>query len=137
MSSIRTLLVDDSPQFIEATIRFLSSVPNIEIVGTTLSGKEAIDKVTSLNPDLVLIDLAMPGMNGLETTRYIKSRPGAPQVIILTLHDNFEYRLASEAANADGFIAKSNLGVDLLPMIHGLFNGGQKAVEVDKKVQRN
>lgn len=122
MSSIRTLLVDDSPQFLEATKRFLSSDPHIEIVGSTLSGKEALEKIATLNPDLVLIDLAMPDMNGLETTRQIKALPGAPQVIILTLYDNQEYRTAGQAVQADGFIAKSELGANLLPLIHLLFD---------------
>lgn len=136
MSSIRTLLVDDSPQFLEAAMRFLSSDPHIEIVGSTLSGKEALEKVISLNPDLVLIDLAMPDMNGLETTRHIKSQPGAPQVIILTLYDNSEYRTASESVRADGFVAKSDFGADLLPLIHGLFEE-DKWPEKDKVAPNN
>jgi DNA-binding NarL/FixJ family response regulator len=60
-------------------------------------------------------------MNGLETTKQIKSEENPPRVIILTLHDNDEYRVASEAANADGFVAKSEFGVDLIPLIESLF----------------
>jgi DNA-binding NarL/FixJ family response regulator len=65
--------------------------------------------------------LAMPGINGLETTRRIKEETEAPRVIILTLHDNPEYRAASESVNADGFIAKSDFGAKLIPLIHQIF----------------
>ena len=121
MQAIRTLLVDDSSDFLDAAIRFLSSDPQIEIIGHSLKGTDAIQDVKRLNPDLVLMDLAMPGMNGLETTRQIKKMPNAPLVIILTLHDNYEYRMASEAVHADGFIPKSEFGVLLLPQIYSLF----------------
>jgi two-component system invasion response regulator UvrY len=118
---IRTLLVDDSPEFLEAATRFLSSDPNIEIIGVSLSGADALEKVESLDPDLILMDLAMPGVNGLEATRVIKKQPNSPQIIILTLHDNLEYRLASDAVGANGFIPKSEFGSELLPQIYSLF----------------
>lgn len=121
MTLIRTLLVDDSPEFLEAAGRFLSSDAHIQIVGLSLSGQQAIEQVNELNPDLVLIDLGMPGISGLETTQRIKSLSRAPRVIILTLHDNPEYRAASLAVQADGFVPKSEFGVQLLPLIHTLF----------------
>jgi len=121
MAFIRTLLVDDSSEFLEAASRFLSSDPQIEIVGATASGEEALQKVSLLNPDLVLMDLAMPGLNGLEATRQLKNQPDAPRVVLLTLHDNHEYRKASEDVQADGFVPKSEFGVKLLPLIHTLF----------------
>lgn len=121
MSPIRVLLVDDNPEFLDATTRFLSSDTWLEIIGQTLSGQEALERTNSLKPDLILMDLAMPKMNGLEVTRQIKALPNSPRVIILTLYDNAEYRLASQEVQADGFIAKSDLGVQLLSMIHSLF----------------
>ncbi|HEX7972893.1 MAG TPA: response regulator transcription factor [Anaerolineales bacterium] len=121
MSLIRTLLVDDSPDFLDAAAHFLSSDPQIEIVGVSLSGQEALDRLPGIDPDLVLMDLAMPDLSGLEATRRIKTQPNAPRVIILTLHDNQEYRRASQAAQADGFMTKSDVGVNLLPLIHSLF----------------
>ncbi len=123
MSPLRVLLVDDSHDFLESAARFLSAYPRLEIVGCALSGQHAWELVTRLRPDLVLMDLAMPGMNGLEATSQIKAQPGAPRVVILTLHDNAEYRMAAEAVRADGFIAKSDFGTQLLPLIHTLFDG--------------
>ena len=118
---IRVLLADDYPEFIEAAIRFLSVDPDIEMIGRAHSGEDALEQAISLQPDLVLLDLAMPALNGLEATRCIKAFVGAPQVIVLTLYDNPEYRTAAAAAGADGFIAKSELTTQLLPLIHYLF----------------
>ncbi len=123
MSPLRVLLVDDSHDFLESAARFLSEYPSLEIVGWTFSGRDARELVARLQPDLVLMDLTMPGMNGLEATRQIKALPGAPCVVILTLYDNHEYRSAAEAAGADGFVTKSELGTQLLPLIHTFFEG--------------
>jgi DNA-binding NarL/FixJ family response regulator len=128
MIGIRILLVDDNPEFLEAAKRFIKSEKQIKIIGTALSGQEAIEKVKELNPDLVLMDLAMPDMNGLEATRQIKKQSSAPHVVILTLHDTPEYREASEAVGADGFVPKSDFGVQLLPLVKVLFEGVESAV---------
>ena len=122
MFPIRVLLVDDSPEFLESATRFLSTDHQIKIVGRALSGAEAIEQVALVQPDLVLMDWAMPGMNGLEATSHIKARPGAPSVVILTLYDNVEYRVAAQAAGADGYVTKSEFGTALLPVIHTLFD---------------
>jgi DNA-binding NarL/FixJ family response regulator len=119
---MRILLVDDSPEFLEAVAHFLATEPEIEVVGRASSGRSALEQVSRLQPDLVLMDLAMPEMNGLEATRRIKSQPDTPCVVILTLHDNFEYRAQAAAVHADGFVPKSELGTQLLPLIHGLCN---------------
>jgi DNA-binding NarL/FixJ family response regulator len=117
---IRILLVDDSPGFLKSAARFLSAEPRIEVAGQALSSRDALEQVISLRPDLVLIDVAMPGMNGLEATRRIKAQSDAPQVIILTMHDNPEYRAEARIAGADGFVSKSEFGSQLLPLIYEL-----------------
>src|SRR5689334_3634289 len=114
----RVLVVDDNPGFLESATRFLSVDARLEIVGCAISGWEALQQVNLLHPDLVLMDLAMPGMNGLEATRLLKAQPQAPYVVILTLQDHSEYREAAVAVGADGFIAKSEFGVSLLPLLH-------------------
>jgi len=117
----RVLLVDDSAEFLDSASHFLNTDPRIEIVGRAYSGKGALEQVPVLKPDLVLMDLTMPEMNGLEATRALKSQPDGPRVIILTLHDNPEYRAAAEAVRADGFVTKTELDFQLLPMINRLF----------------
>jgi len=120
MPSLRILLVDNSPTFLESATRFLSMDARLEIIGRVLSGGEALEQVPRLCPDLVLMDLAMPGMNGLEATRHIKAQPSAPYVVILTLNDSREYRDAALAVGADGFVTKSEIGTALLPLLHSL-----------------
>jgi DNA-binding NarL/FixJ family response regulator len=122
MTLVRTLLVDDSPEFLGAAARFLATDPQIEIVGHALSARKAIEEVTRLQPDLVLMDVAMPEMNGFVATRHIKERPNPPRIIVLTLYDNDEYRAQARAAGADGFVAKSEFGTQLLPLIHALYS---------------
>lgn len=121
MRLIRTLLVDDSSEFIEAAQRFLAPETNVEIIGQAHSGQDAVEAATKLEPDLILMDLSMPGMNGLEATRQIKALPDPPQVIILTIYDNPEYRTAAQAVEADGFVTKSEFGSELLPLIQKIY----------------
>jgi CheY-like chemotaxis protein len=118
---IRVLLVDDSAEFLESAARFLATDPVLAIVGRAFSGSEALEQIELLCPDLVLVDLMMPEMNGLELTGRLKSRPHPPLVIIVTLYGITEYSTAAETALADGWVAKSTFGVKLLPLIHALF----------------
>jgi DNA-binding NarL/FixJ family response regulator len=123
---IRTVLVDDNPGFLEAAARFLATDPRVKVVGCVLSGRDALEQVARLQPDLVLMDVAMDEMSGLEATRTLKTGPAAPCIIMLTLYDNFEYRLAAEEAGADGYVSKFSFGTELLPLIHELFPNSQR-----------
>ena len=101
-------------------MQLLTSDHQIEVVGQAESGEAAIAQVQRLNPDVVVMDLAMPEMNGLEATRHLKRFPQPPKVILLTLYDNSEYSMAARLAGADGFITKSEAGAALLLLIHKL-----------------
>lgn len=125
MLPIRVLLVDDNPGFLESASLLLAAHPRIVVVGKAHSGAEALTKIPHLTPDLILIDLVMPEMNGLETTRQIKIGKSPPRVIILTLYDNAEYRDAALAVGADGFVAKPEVGTRLCPLICELFKNGK------------
>lgn len=106
MRSVRVLLVDDNASFLESAARFLATERSLAIVGRASSGPEAIDKVDALRPDVVLMDIGMPGMSGLEATRRIKARPGAPRIVMISIHDSAEHRRAAEDAGADGYVGK-------------------------------
>ena len=123
INCIRTLLVDDNLEFLQSAVGFLSTFPEIAVVGQAMSGDEAFDQVQKLKPDLVLMDLRMPGINGLEATRRIKRLVHPPRTVILTIHNGPEYRVSAEGVGADGFITKSQMGVDLMPLIQALFTG--------------
>jgi DNA-binding NarL/FixJ family response regulator len=119
--AIRILLVDDDPDFLRSIRQFLEVDQRTEVVGSVRSSREALEEVSRLQPDLVLMDIVMPGTSGLEATRQIKAQPGAPRVILLTLHDDKAYRDEAEDIHADGFVSKSEAGVKLLSVIYTLF----------------
>jgi DNA-binding NarL/FixJ family response regulator len=119
--AIRILLVDDDPDFLRSIRQFLEVDQRTEVVGSLRSSREALEEVSRLQPDLVLMDIVMPGVSGLEAARQIKAQPGAPRVILLTLHDDKAYRDEAENIHADGFVSKSEAGVKLLSVIYTLF----------------
>lgn len=116
----RILLVDDSRTFLDAAMHALTVDPRIEVVGSALSGQDGVALVNERQPDLVLMDIAMPGLNGMDATRRIKSQPNAPRVILLTSYDLQHYRKAARAAGADGFICKAEFDSELLPLLETL-----------------
>jgi DNA-binding NarL/FixJ family response regulator len=118
---IRILLVDDSPEFLRALSRLLSNDPEMQIVGQAHSAPDALEKMNQSQVDLVLMDIKMPGTNGLEATRWIKAQANAPRVLILTLYDSNEYRAAATTVCADGFVSKLASDDELLPLIYTLF----------------
>lgn len=120
--TIRTLIVDDSPDFLEVEKGFLSMEPHIEIVGEALNGSESIEKALKLKPDLVLMDFVLPDMSGVDATRKIKEIKDPPCIIILTLYDNPEYKTLAHESGADGFVTKSELATNLIPIINKLFS---------------
>jgi DNA-binding NarL/FixJ family response regulator len=116
----RLLVVDDHQEFINIVRRILSADPLIEIVGCATTGEEACAKVVLDQPDLVLMDVSMPGMSGLMATSRIKAQSEPPLVVILTLHNHPDFRAASTAAHADGFLLKTEIATELLPLLHSL-----------------
>lgn len=123
-SPCRVVVVDDNPTLLKTAARLLASFPGVVVVAEAASGAGALEAVDRHGPDLVLMDLAMPGMDGLEAARRLAARPGPPAVIIMTVNDLPQYRDAALAAGARGFIAKSDLAEQLLPTIRTLWPGG-------------
>jgi DNA-binding NarL/FixJ family response regulator len=123
MKPIRILLVDDNAEFLNAATRFLADQPGIEIVGKILSGSDAVTQTPMRKPDLVLMDLMMPEMDGLEATRLLKLLPDPPTVIVVSLHDDQSFRMAAQGAGADGFLPKRLLSKQLMPMLEKLIPG--------------
>lgn len=122
MKSVRVLLVDDSRMFAKAANRFLDSLAEVGVVAIAESGEEAIARLQACRPDVVLMDIVMPGMSGLTATRLIKQRSDAPKVVILTSHTAPEYRAAAFAAGADGFLSKDDLVTDFAMLVASLFD---------------
>ena len=106
---MRVLIIDDSAWFLSAARAFVLTQPGIDEVAVAPSGESGLALLARYRADLVLVDLAMPGIDGLETTRRLKARPAAPTVFVLSLVAGANYADAAAAAGADGFISKSDL----------------------------
>ena len=106
---LQVLLVDDSDTFLAALREYLEQFSQIVVAATAKSGEQAVALAGQLSPDLVLIDLDMPGIGGIEATRIIKSLPARPLVAVVTLHDAAPMRRAGHEAGADFFMVKSRL----------------------------
>jgi CheY-like chemotaxis protein len=103
---MRVLLVDDDPVFLESAARLLRAEAGFTVVGRVRSGREAIEQAVALLPDLVLMDVEMPGMDGLETTRRLKALPFAPRVLLVSSYEGEARRLSALSAGADEYIGK-------------------------------
>lgn len=119
--TIKILLADDSQTFVTAVRKFIEILPGTEVVGQAHDGREALNKAEQLAPDLVLLDISMPELNGLEVARHMRSWPQPPLVVFLSMHDSVDYRAAAQELGAADFVGKADFVVDLPPIIERLF----------------
>ncbi|MBI2288616.1 MAG: response regulator transcription factor, partial [Chloroflexi bacterium] len=124
MEKIKILVVDDHTLMREGIRALLSLHDDIEIVGEASEGKEAVEKARELTPDVVVMDIAMPGMDGLEATRRLRKKNPTVKVLVLTQHDNKEYILSAIKAGADGYVPKRALGSELVSAVRTVHKGG-------------
>jgi DNA-binding NarL/FixJ family response regulator len=104
---IRVLIADDQALVRGGFRMILESQPDIEVVGEASDGREALARVRELAPDVVLMDVRMPELDGLEATRRLLTHPGAPRVLVLTTFDHDEYVYEAMRAGASGFLLKA------------------------------
>ncbi len=123
MNKIKLLVVDDHAVMRDGIRALLSVHDDIEIVGEASEGKEAVEKSQDLSPDVIVMDIAMPGMDGLEATRRITKKYPRMRVLVLTQHDNKEYILSAMKAGASGYVPKRALGSELVSAIHAVYSG--------------
>ncbi len=116
MGCLRVLVVDDNPLLLRSIKRLLTALSDVEVVGEACSGLAALELAAALRPDVVLMDLAMPEMDGLEATRRLAALPQPPRVVIMTMHDSSVYRVAALAAGAFEFLFKADLVKTLRPL---------------------
>ena len=120
---VSVLLVDDH-HVVRAGLRaLLESSGRVDVVGEASSGEEAVDKARTLEPDIVIMDLAMPGIDGIEATRRITGLGLDMKVLVLTIHDEDEFLVPALDAGAAGFLNKSVADTDLMGALEALVRG--------------
>lgn len=123
MDKTRVLLAEDHTIVRKGLRSLLDKETGIKVVGEAEDGRKAIVKAEELHPDVVVMDIAMPGLNGLEATRQIKKRFPDMKIIILTMHANEEYILQSLKAGASGYLVKKAAPAELISAINAVHKG--------------
>ncbi len=121
MSRIKVLLADDHLILREGIRLLLEKVSDMEIVGEADNGEEAVAKVEHLAPDVVLMDITMPRMNGLEATRQIKQKHPEMKILILTMHETDQYIAGMLEAGASGYVVKAATSSELISAIRAVY----------------
>jgi len=120
---ITLLLVDDHPVVRKGTRELLETEPDLRVVGEASSGEEAILRARALNPHVILMDVSMPGMNGIDATRAIKAEQPGVGVLVLTSYDDDAYVFALLEAGAAGYLLKNASEDDLLGAVRAVAAG--------------
>ncbi len=124
MTEITVLVADDHAILREGIRSLLERQGDIRVIAEASNGIEACAKTRLYRPDIVLLDIAMPEMNGLEATRLIKQESPEVKIIILTQHDNREYIAPLLQAGASGYVLKRSGGREVITAIHQVYNEG-------------
>jgi DNA-binding NarL/FixJ family response regulator len=123
MQKIKVLIVDDHTLVRDGIRALLALVADVRVVGEAANGREALEKVKKLAPDVVLMDLAMPIMSGLESTRRIRKRFPGTKVLALTQYEDREYIVPTIEAGARGFVSKTAAFTELASAIQAVYQG--------------
>jgi len=132
---VRIVIAEDHTILREGLRSLLSANPNFEVVGEAGDGREAIRQVKKIKPDLILSDLSMPRMNGMEAIKEIKRESPATKILVLTVHRAEEYILAIFRAGADGYLLKDSTHSELLMAVKKVLSGAHYiSPEISEKV---
>ncbi len=123
MTSVRVLLVDDHALFREGLGMIIASQPDLLVVGEASDGLEATIKAAALKPDLVLMDIQMPGMDGIEATRRIKKEVPTATIVMLTVRDDEEKLFDAIQSGAQGYLLKQMQSKELIDMVRRALAG--------------
>jgi two-component system, NarL family, response regulator NreC len=123
LMKIRILLVDDHTILRAGLKMMLNAQPDMDVIGEAHDGRQAIQESQRLHPDIVLMDITMPDMSGIESTRQIKKVLPDVKILILTMHENDEYVFQALRAGASGYILKEAADTELISALHVVQNG--------------
>ena len=120
---MRVLIADDHTMVRESLVSLLQADAAIQVVAQAADGVEALEKALQTRPDIVVVDLSMPRLNGIEVVRRLREALPDTQVLVLTMHQEDEYVLQAVRAGAAGYLVKDSAGVELLAALHSLHAG--------------
>ncbi len=120
---IKLIIADDHQLFREGLINLLQSAENIEVIAQAENGQDAIDKVKHFKPDVLLIDIAMKGMNGIEATKHLKVQTPELKIIAVSMHSDKQYVKGMLEAGADGYLLKNCTYRQLTDAIQSTYQG--------------
>ncbi len=123
MEKVKVLLADDHQMFLDGLASLLSQLNDVEVIATVNSGKEALEKLTTLSPHLAILDINMPVMNGLETTKKIKERYPDIKILGLTMENDLQLVTGMLEAGASGYILKNTGKAELELAIRQVLKG--------------
>lgn len=120
---IKVLVTDDHQLFREGLVNLLFSAPDIEVIGQAIDGADAITKVNHLQPDVLLIDIAMPNMNGIDATRELRKKMPELKIVAVSMHSDKQYVKGILEAGADGYLLKNCTYRQLTDAIKSVYAG--------------
>jgi two-component system response regulator NreC len=123
MTKIHILLADDHTILRAGLKMMLNAQPDMEVVGEASDGRQAITETQRLQPDIILMDITMPEMNGIEATRQIKKLVPESRILILTMHEHDEYVFQALRAGASGYMLKEAADTELISALHIIQSG--------------
>ena len=120
---IQVMIVDDHKMVREGLKRILELDGDIKVIDEADNGKDFIKKLKTVKPDIVLLDINMPVMNGIEVLEYLSKRKKTPKVLVLTVHNEIEYLMKAVDLGIDGYILKDSEAEELIKAVHFVYNG--------------
>jgi len=124
MAKIRILVADDHTLFRQGVKTLIGVEQDMEVVGEACNGTEAADKAAELRPDVVLVDIGMPGPSSFEVTRHIKRNRPDTKVLFLTMYDDEDYLVESMEVGANGYVLKDSPAAQLVSAVRDVHRGG-------------
>lgn len=110
---LSVLVVDDNTTYRTGLAEYLQKQDGVRVIGQAKDGLEAVSLALTLDPDLIFMDISMPGLGGLEATKRIKQQSKETKIVFVTIHEEKTYQVLAEMLQADGFICKSSVKQDL------------------------
>ena len=123
-ATIRVVVVDDHQIVRDGLVALLGALDGVDVVGTAADGKDAVHVVTETGPDVVLMDIQMPELDGIEATRFITGRQPAPRVVMLTMNEDDDTVLSAIRAGASGYLLKGSSATEVQNAVRAAAAGG-------------